>query len=103
MIRCGAECNGMLLGGSIFKRLDSIHRFADGVQLQISTKKPPKGYEKFIGQVMVSETTQESGMDYLTVMVDKFGSETALMTGWLAFGRNFFSGIIGRWNNRVLE
>jgi hypothetical protein len=73
----------MLLGGSLFKQLDSIRQSADGVQLLCfkSQEKPPKGYEKFIGQVMVSETTQESGMDYLTTMVDKLGSEMALMTG----------------------
>jgi len=47
---------------------------------------------------MVTETTKESGMDYLTVMVDKFGSEMALMTGLLTFGRKFFF-----WNVGIME
>ena len=40
---------------------------------------------------MVTETTKESGMGYLTAMVDEYGSEMALMTGRLTFGLFFNS------------
>ena len=50
--------------------------------------------------VMETETTKESGMDYLTTMVDEYGSEMALMTGRLTFGRIFF---LECWNNGVMD
>lgn len=58
-------------------------------------KNLPKVTKNVMEQVMVMKAEAESGMDYLTVTVYVYGSETESVIERLAFGRNNFYRTVG--------
>jgi hypothetical protein len=77
----------MLLG---VHQLDSIFKMESNCSVSRINKKPPKSYENLIGHGNGIGDDAEIKNGLFDDDGDEYGSETAMMIGWLTFGRNFF-------------